>query len=39
MDRLLAGRVRVARDFVESEMVAGFERAALAARGRTRWLR
>lgn len=34
-----AGRVRVARDFVESEMVDGFERAALAARDRTRWLR
>lgn len=34
-----AGRVRVARDFVESEMVDGFERAALAARDRTRWIR
>ena len=34
-----AGRVRVARDFTESEMVDGFERAALAARDRTRWIR
>ena len=34
-----AGRVRVARDFALSEMVDGFERAALAARDRTRWLR
>ena len=32
-----AGRARVAREFAEAAMVDGFERAASAARDRTRW--
>lgn len=34
-----AGRARVAREFSETAMAEGFERAAAAARDRTRWIR
>jgi hypothetical protein len=32
-----AGRARVARDFPETAMIEGFERATEIARDRTRW--